>query len=71
MTHDFFGKLQKTVWHMVHTAKLYVQLYILKPSAAPFLIPFFTAGSLEKGIKNGAARKIFSTSYFLLKETDL
>ena len=33
--------------------------------AAPFLIPFFTAGNWEKGIKNGAARKFFGLSYFV------
>ena len=33
--------------------------------AAPFLIPFFTAGSWEKGIKNGGARKIFGPPYIV------
>jgi hypothetical protein len=32
--------------------------------AAPFFESFFTAGSSEKGFKNGATRKCFGPSYF-------
>ena len=36
------------------------------PLGAPFLILFFTAGSWEKGIKNGAARKRFKRLLFFV-----
>ena len=68
----FFWKTAENC--VAHGAHCTAKLYILKPSqntkgqkffSCIIFDSFFTAGSWEKGSKNGADRKFFGLSYFV------